>query len=156
MLYYGPGKPIQPAAADLVGDVFAWVCVTRWNGNFDVDKLRHISLVLRYGHPTLICVNSAQLFAQQGAIGNAQVGSCVIRVNLQHGLGSTVSQRVCHMQVQYASLMCHPDNSTHADHRWLKRCNVTVHVGKECWAAAHTPDWQYATCMPACTNVASS
>ena len=55
------------------GDVFAWVYMTSWNGTFNVDQLRDIAVVLSYGHPTLICVNKAQMYAEQHAIPDAKV-----------------------------------------------------------------------------------
>lgn len=73
---------MQPIVSDCAGDVFAWVCLTKWNGTFNINQLRHIALVLGYGHPTLICVNSAQTFARVGAIANDQVSLSVSRICL--------------------------------------------------------------------------
>lgn len=55
--------------------MFAWVYVTAFNGTFNLDQLRHLEVVLSYGHPTLICVNKAQMFVEQNAIADAVVGA---------------------------------------------------------------------------------
>ncbi|KAL0020583.1 hypothetical protein WJX77_005974 [Trebouxia sp. C0004] len=52
----------------LGGDVFAWLFVTSWCGDFDGDVLKKVALVPSYGHPTLICVNKARLY--QKALAN--------------------------------------------------------------------------------------